>query len=52
MMLDPVVYSSGSLINPKFWELNKQASKANLDNVAAIDPIADATIRSVFPRPI
>ena len=35
MMLEPVVSSSGKLMKPKFWFMNKQASIAILESVAA-----------------
>ena len=40
MMLEPVVHSSGSLIKPKFCELNMQASKASFATVPATEASA------------
>ena len=49
---EAVVHSSGSFTKPKFWLLNIQASKAIFEMVPAIEANANATLRSIFPRPI
>ena len=49
---EPIEHSLGNFTNEKFWELNKQASKAIFANVPATEAIAKATFLSIFPRPI
>ena len=46
----PVVKELGSSMKPKFWELYKHTSIANLLSVVAICAMAVKTNNSVFPR--
>ena len=50
MMLDPVVSSSGSDTNPKFWLMKRQRSIAMRPTVAATAAMAAAAARSLLPR--